>query len=121
MKSASKKAKGKALEKWVASELRRSGADPDAQPMPLSGALQFFKGDIRTRLGYHIECKNQETWKPKEWLRIAESQRGQNEVPLVIMKSNFEQPVALLPAADLINLIAELEGTWDTIKKLRQE
>lgn len=113
---ASKKQKGKALESWVASELRRTKADPDARPMPLSGALTFFKGDIRTSLPYSFECKNQETTKVWSWYEQAKADASGIEKPIVIFKRNYSQPMALLSAEDLINLIAEVQEYHDSFR-----
>lgn len=100
MKAKSAKAKGSRLEQWVASELRRTGADKDAKRMPGSGAFQFFKSDIHTRLPYSFECKNQETTKVWEWYEQASRDASGLEKPVVIFSRNHSQPMALLSAAD---------------------
>lgn len=109
MKAKSAKAKGARLENWVASELRSSGADKDAKRMPGSGAFQFFKGDIYTKLPYSFECKNQETAKVWDWYEQARRDASGLEKPIVIFSRNHSQPMALLSAKDLIDLIAEIE------------
>lgn len=116
----SKKAKGNALETWLAAELRKSGADDNARRMPMSGAMAHFKSDIFTRLNYSFECKNSETTKVWEWYEQAKSQVGGTEVPVVVFKRNYSQPMALLSAADLINMIAEIEQLWQDIGKRRK-
>ena len=113
----SKKAKGKALESWLASELRKSGADPTAQPMPLSGALTFFKSDIRTRLPYSFECKNQENTKVWEWYEQASRDATGLEKPIVVFKRNYSEPMALLSASDLVQMIAEIQQYYDILKQ----
>lgn len=115
-KHASKKAKGKSLENWLASELRRTGADTEARPMPMSGALTFFKSDIRTSLPYSFECKNQETTKVYQWYEQAKADAGAMEKPIVIFKRNYSQPMALLSASDLIDLITEVKQYHDQFK-----
>jgi hypothetical protein len=111
----SKKAKGKALEAWLASELRRSGADKTAQPMPLSGALTFFKSDIRTSLPYSFECKNQETTSVWSWYEQAKRDATGIEKPIVIFKRNYSPPMALLSAEDLVQMIAEIKQYYDIL------
>lgn len=113
---ASKKAKGKSLETWLASELRRSGADPEARPMPMSGALTFFKSDIRTNLPYSFECKNQENTSVWSWYEQAQNDASGIEKPIVIFKRNYSQPMALLSASDLIDLITEVKQYHDSFK-----
>lgn len=105
----SKKAKGKALENWLASELRRTGADDKARAMPGSGSFTHFKSDIYTKLPYSFECKSQETTKVWEWYVQAQSQAGNMEAPVVVFKRNYSQPMALLSASDFINMVAEIE------------
>jgi hypothetical protein len=117
----SKKAKGKALESWLAGELRKSGADPTAQPMPLSGAMTFFKSDIRTKLPYSFECKNQENTKVWEWYEQAKKDAGSLEKPVVVFKRNYSQPMALLAAQDLVQMIAEIAQYYDIISKKESE
>lgn len=104
----SKKAKGRALEQWLAAELRRTGADPNARAMPLSGAIAHFKSDIYTKLPYSFECKSQETTKVWTWYEQARTQTGLNETPVVVFKRNYSPPLALLSAADFINMVAEI-------------
>lgn len=117
----SKKAKGRALEAWLAGELRKTGADPTAQPMPLSGALTFFKSDIRTKLPYSFECKNQENTKVWEWYEQAKKDAGALEKPVVVFKRNYSQPMALLAAEDLVQMIAEIAQYYDIISKKESE
>lgn len=105
----SKKAKGKALENWLASELRRTKSDEKARAMPGSGAFTHFKSDIYTKLPYSFECKSQETTKVWEWYVQAQSQASNMEAPVVVFKRNYSQPMALLSASDFINMIAEIE------------
>lgn len=105
----SKKAKGRSLEAWFAAELRKSGADPKAQPMPLSGAMAFFKSDIHTRLPYSFECKNQENTSVWQWYEQAKRDAGGNEKPVVIFKRNYSPAMALLSAEDFVQMVAEIE------------
>lgn len=116
----SKKAKGTKLETWLASELRRSGADENARRMPLSGAMAHFKSDIFTKLPYAFECKSQENTKVWEWYEQAKAQTSGLEKPVVIFKRNYSEPMALLSAADLIDMIAEIENLWSDLQKRRK-
>jgi len=109
MKAKSAKSKGKRLELKVASMFREAGLK-DVKVMPGSGAFQFFKGDLYMgMLPYHVECKNQETSKPWQWYEQSRSQAGMSKTPLVFFSRNHSQPMALLSAHDLIQLICELE------------
>lgn len=105
----SRRQKGKNLENWLASELRRTKADEKARAMPGSGSFTHFKSDIYTKLPYSFECKSQETTKVWEWYVQAQSQAGNMEAPVVVFKRNYSQPMALLSASDFINMVAEIE------------
>lgn len=111
-----RKAKGSRLEHWLAAELRRSGADPGARRMPMSGALAHFKGDIFTKLPYSFECKNQETTKVWEWYGQAKDDASGLEKPVVIFSRNYSEPMALLSAKDLIDMMAEIVQLWEEKK-----
>ena len=67
MTPGSRKAKGKRLEREIASKYRSTGLFPKAQAMPMSGAMAFHKGDIMKgeRDEWVDECKNQEKVKLK--------------------------------------------------------
>ena len=115
----SKKAKGKVLENWVAAHLRSSGADVGARAMPGSGAYTHFKSDVYTKLRYSFECKSQETTKVWDWYAQAESQASGVEIPVVIFKRNYSQPMALLTAENFLNMVAEIETLWEDLGKKR--
>lgn len=112
MKAASAKQKGKRLEQKIAGMFRSAGLD--CRVMPGSGAFTHFKGDLyMPGLAYHAECKNQETTKVWEWFEQARTQAGMNKKPIVFFSRNRSEPMALLSAHDLINMIAEIEDLWD--------
>lgn len=111
-----RKAKGTRLENWVAAELRRSGADENAKRMPGSGAFAQFKSDIFTKLPYSIEVKNQETTKVWEWYEQAKRDASGLEKPVVIFSRNYSEPMALLSAKDLIDMMAEIKQLWEEKK-----
>lgn len=115
-----RKAKGSKLEHWLAAELRRTGADPGARRMPMSGALAHFKSDIFTKLPYAFECKNQENTKVWEWYEQAKEQKSGLEKPIVVFKRNYSEPMALLSAADLIDMIAEIQDLYREQKETRR-
>lgn len=101
----SPKEKGRRLELNIAKTLRDAGLDPDASRMPLSGAADGFKSDIRTILPLHIEAKNQETWSPLAYYEQAERGCAQGCIPLVIMGKNRTEPFAFLKWKDMIYLL----------------
>ena len=99
----SPKQKGSRLEREVAERIRSSGLDKTASRMPLSGAMECLKSDIFTKLPISVECKNQESWKPLEYLNQAKSGAKQNEIPVVIMSKNrLPEPIVMLELKDFI-------------------
>ena len=77
--AATRKAKGRKLEKAVAKHYRDHKIDESAQPMPLSGAMAHFKGDIHKRNDWEWidECKKHETIKLGEfWDQAVEQTSG---------------------------------------------
>lgn len=108
------KEKGRRLELEIAQTLRESGLDPDASRMPLSGAVDGFKSDIRTTLPISIEVKNQETWKPLEYYEQAEKGANSGLIPIVVMGKNGVEPFAFLKWSDMIYLmqLAKEAGNW---------
>ena len=104
MKPASAKKKGTRLEKQIAKSLRDSGLDKQAKRMPMSGSIPGFKSDIFTKLPLIIEAKNQEKWKPVEYMKQAERDADlQNKMPVVIMsRNNFPNPYVMMKMSDWI-------------------
>lgn len=56
-----------------------------------SDKAEDFRGDILPadkdiRLKLHIECKNQEKWNLKDWLRQAQEDCPVGRIPIVVMK-----------------------------------
>lgn len=82
--------------------------DKYAKRSPGSGA---FKGildtDIKTKLPFAFEIKNQETWKPLEYYKQADRanpNRGRLRT-VVIMTKNRENMYAFLEANDFLELV----------------
>lgn len=107
MKSRSAKAKGTRLEVLIASRLREAGLDKKARRMVLSGAVDGFDSDILTTLPLSIEAKNQETWKPLEYMEQAQvSADKTNKMPVVIMSKNrLPEPLVMMRMDDWIVLL----------------
>lgn len=104
----SKKAKGVRLEKEFSKMLVDAGLDPHAQRMIMSGAVKGFDGDILTKLPIHVEAKNQETWKPLEYYRQAETSNPSPATKhnLVVMSKNREDIFVFFKASDYIEILA---------------
>lgn len=102
--------KGKRFEQWVASQYRHYHIDDTAQPMPMSGAMEFHKGDIlkKTDHQYVDECKNQETTKLWEWWVQAQSQARGLQVPVLHIKRNNTNPVTVMDTDTYFQLRREI-------------
>lgn len=105
----SKKAKGTRLEKKFAQMIREKGLDADATRMVLSGAAFGFETDIRTKLPFAFEVKNQEKIKFWEWWEQTERGRKAFKTPVLVFSANFRPVMVALTAEDFLNLLAELE------------
>ncbi len=114
--SASKKAKGTRLEKYIAERMNKVLGEYGvrAKRMPLSGAIEGFKSDIFVNLPVSLEAKNQETWKVPEWWDQATSQAGLGKMPILIMSRNYcNDPLAVIRFEDLLTFMAyALESGW---------
>lgn len=106
--TASKKSKGTRLEKEVAKAIEEK-LQIRADRMPMSGAIDRFKGDIfAPQFPYTIECKNNERhqlW--KEWQQ-AVSQSTLHKPPMLVVSSNHKPTLALLELNEMLNILAEL-------------
>lgn len=98
--------KGKAFEQKVAAMVRRK-ADGAAKRDSRSGANWHRRSDIFTNLPLHIEAKDHDTLKPKEWFREASSAASFNQTPVVVFHSD-EEVMAMLRFDDLLNLFVEI-------------
>lgn len=99
---ATRREKGKDFERQIAKDLRESGLDKNARRMPASGALEDLKSDIITSLPIHIEAKRQEKWDVDKFYQQAFNGKKQHETPIVVMKKNRKDAMALLSWKDLI-------------------
>lgn len=106
---ASKKAKGKRLETFVAKKLRTSGLDKDAKRMPGSGAFEGFKSDTFTKLPFTFEQKNQEKVKLWQWWEQAKSQEKPFKPAVLVVGGNYRKPLVVIEFETFINLLQELQ------------
>lgn len=102
--------KGKRFEREIAAMYRHHGIDKTAQPMPMSGAMEFHKGDILKKedLEFVDEAKNQETVKLWEWWEQATSQARGLQVPVLHIKRNLTEPVTVMSTDAYFQLRLEI-------------
>ena len=105
----SKKQKGKRLEKYIAKELKKvfdfvySRAD--------SGSGKFHKEDITLPdyVPLSIECKNQAEPKIETWFRKMEENCPENKYPVLIYKTNYQEPKVVMRLSHLLNFLSGLK------------
>jgi hypothetical protein len=114
--SASKKAKGTRLEKYIAERMNKVLGEYGvrAKRMPMSGAIEGFKSDIFVNLPVSFEAKNSEMWKVPEWWDQATSQASIGKMPILVMSRNYcNDPLAVIRFEDLLTFMAyALESGW---------
>ena len=116
----SKKAKGKTLEREVAKAYRHK-LFPKAQSMPMSGAMQFNKGDIFKGVvdEWKDECKNQETTKLWEWWEQTVNQCYGLEKPVLHIKKNYSEILSVIRFSDYIELRETIYDLEEEIRRLK--
>ena len=98
------KEKGRRLELQIAEILREYGYK-DAHRQPLSGGIDFLKGDINSKqFPFFVEVKNCETWHPLEWYRKSASETIAKP-PVIVMSKNNEDIYAFLRFTDLLDIM----------------
>lgn len=112
----SPKNKGSRLERKVAQKIRLSGLDKEATRMPLSGAAFSLETDIKTKLPFAFECKNQEKVKLWEWWEQAERGRKPFKPPVLVISANYRTEIAVMKFDDWLNLVQEIEDLKKLLK-----
>lgn len=110
--------KGKGFEQQVAAMIRKK-ADLMAKRNPGSHANWHRRSDIFTNLPLHVEAKDQETVKIKEWFEQADAARSFNQTPVVVFHKD-EEVLACLRFNDLLDLFMQVADQQAEIEDLRQ-
>lgn len=102
---ASRKAKGRKLQNWVAKKLSELlnipyGKDKDIQgrEMGQSGTDVKLYGKAAELFPFSIECKNQETWAVPAWMKQAKENENEGTDWLIVCKKNGVKPIIILDA-----------------------
>lgn len=112
--------KGKRYEREIAALYRHWRIDDTAQPMPMSGAMEFHKGDLLKKkdTGFVDECKCQETIKLYKWWGQAKSQARGLQVPILHIKKNLSESLTVMSTEQYFQLrreILDLQEQIDTM------
>lgn len=115
IKTASAKAKGRNLQKWVASQiaalfgLEVNNYDDDpvkSRPMGQAGVDVIIERDLRARFPFGVECKAGKSIGWQAAMRQAKEGAKKGGYPnwMVVMKQDRQKPVVMLDAETFFNL-----------------
>ncbi len=110
--------KGKLFEQKVATMIRRK-VDPGAKRNNGSHANWNRRSDIFTNLPFHVEAKDHETLKPKEWFRQAEAAASYTQTPIVAFQMENDV-MAMLRFDDVLNFLVEIADLKLELEDLRK-
>jgi hypothetical protein len=118
----SKKAKGKRLEQAVAKAYRQYEVDETARPMPMSGAMTHFKGDVFKQNDYMFvdECKNTERIKFWDFWEQAVSQASNGRKPVLHVSANHRPIVTCISLEDYMDMrksVLDLENYVNELER----
>ena len=113
----SRKQKGKALQNRVRDDLvDRLGIDPGdilSTAMGQSGCDLYLSPAARAQFPFGVECKHQEAIAlPAWWRQCTANAEKEGLTPLLLIKRNREEPLAVLQWSDLIRLIREIRERY---------
>lgn len=112
---ASRKAKGRNLQKWTAkkiSELLSIPCGKDeliaSREMGQSGTDVRLIGEALKRFPFSIETKCQETWSMNQFIQQAKANQMDSTDWLLIVKKNHDKPVVIMDAESFFNLLERI-------------
>ena len=104
----SAKAKGRKLQKWfrqlLIDQLNIKPEDVESRSMGAGGEDIMRSAKARNMFTYSVECKNQESLNVWKAFEQAECNSGAYQ-PLLIIKKNRKEPLAVVEANHFIELI----------------
>ena len=106
--------KGQDYERWLSKLYIDYGIDKCATRMPMSGADQYMKGDIRH--GHPVcipfkfidEAKRQENISWYEWWNQTKRQCGQSEEPVLHFKKSHEDSLTVIKTETFFSLLGTI-------------
>lgn len=115
MKTRSAKAKGKRLERWIRDIILKTfGPDLTSEDVRITIGVETgndvkLSAKAAQYVPFSIEAKNRETFKTLYSYVDQAIKGGQNKrPPLVIVKMNGREPLAIIEAAELFKMLLEL-------------
>jgi len=112
MKPSSAKNKGRLLQQWVRDGLlsRLKGVEPDdvkSTPMGVNGPDVMLSPAARRKWPWTVECKSRSAFSVYSIMDQAESNLSKNTKPVVIIKGNRKNPLALVYAKDFLDITCQ--------------
>ena len=116
---ASRKAKGRRFQQAVRQDLIDClGIDPGdilSTAMGQSGCDLYLSPAARDRFPYGVECKHQEAIAlPAWWRQCTANAEKEGLTPLLLIKRNREEPLAVLRWGDLLALLQQ-DHRWENL------
>lgn len=110
--------RGKSFEQKVAAMIRKK-ADSGALRNRGSHANWHRRSDVFTNLPIHVECKDQETVKIKEWFEQADAAASFTQIPTVVFAKD-EEVLACLRFNDLLDLFVQVADLQAELEDMRE-
>ncbi len=108
---ASRKAKGRKLQKWVVNKIADmlntiacKDCDLESRPMGQEGVDVILRGKYKAIFPFSVECKWQEAWSVPAWIRQAKENIMDNTSWLLFCKRSREDPIVVLDADDFFRI-----------------
>lgn len=112
---ASRKAKGRNFQKWVAEKISKLlgipwGTDEliSSRPMGQAGTDVCLIGKAKRLFKYSIEIKHQETWSLPAWIKQAKSNQAKGTDWLLFIKKNRHEEIAVMSAEVFFKIQSEI-------------
>ena len=115
VKTSSAKNKGRLLQQWVRDILlsKLSGVEADdvkSTPMGVNGPDVSLSPLARKMWPWAVECKSRAKFAVYDIMLQAESHVTKNTKPLVIIKGNRKEPLAIVYAKDFLEMSCQIKS-----------
>ena len=120
---ASRKAKGRNFQKWVAEKISKLLGIPygpdeliSSRPMGQAGTDVCLIGEAKKKFPFSIEVKWQETWAVPTWIKQTKSNQTKGTDWLLFVKKNRHEEIVIMNADVFFKIQAELIKLKEKIK-----
>lgn len=120
---ASRKAKGRNFQKWVAEKISKLLGIPygpdeliSSRPMGQSGTDVCLIGEAKKRFPYSVEVKHQETWALPAWIKQTKANQTKGTDWLLFVKKNRHEEIVIMNAVKFFELQKDIIKLKEKIK-----